>query len=89
MVSGCGEAAFFGAGPYTNFRDTTEHEVFAMLAQGHTSAFIAETAGINPGTTKAHIAHIYQKLDVHSKDEMLELVEDRIASGQMDLEDES
>ena len=66
-----------------------EHEVFAMLAQGHTSAFIAETAGINPGTTKAHIAHIYQKLDVHSKDEMLELVEDRITSGQMDLEDES
>ena len=38
---------------------------------------------------KAHASHIYQKLGVHSKDEMLELVEDRIASGQMDLEDES
>ena len=66
-----------------------EHQVFAMLAQGHTSAFIAETAGINPGTTKAHIAHIYQKLDVHSKDEMLALVEDRIAKGQLEIEGES
>ncbi len=52
-----------------------EHEVFSMLAQGHTSAFIADAAGITPGTAKAHVAHIYQKLGVHSKDEMLELVE--------------
>ncbi len=59
-----------------------EHEVFAMLAQGHTSAFIAESVGITAGTAKAHVAHIYQKLGVHSKDEMLELVEDRAAKGQ-------
>ena len=59
-----------------------EHEVFVMLAQGHTSAFIAESVGITAGTAKAHIAHIYQKLDVHSKDEMLELVEDRATKGQ-------
>lgn len=54
-----------------------EHEVFAMLAQGHTSSFIAESTGITAGTAKAHVAHIYQKLGVHSKDEMLELVEKR------------
>ena len=29
----------------------------------------------------AHASHIYQKLGVHSKDEMLELVEDRAAKG--------
>ena len=58
-----------------------EREVFTMLAQGHTSAFIAESAGITPGTAKAHVAHIYQKLGVHSKDEMLELVEMRAARG--------
>ena len=57
-----------------------EHEVFALLAQGHTSAFIAEATGITPGTAKAHVAHIYQKLGVHSKDEMLELVESRAAA---------
>lgn len=56
-----------------------EHQVFAMLAQGHTSSFIAEAAGITAGTAKAHVAHIYQKLGVHSKDEMLELVESREA----------
>lgn len=54
-----------------------ELEVFTMLAQGHTAAFIADVTGITPGTAKAHVAHIYQKLDVHSKDEMLELVEAR------------
>lgn len=58
-----------------------EHEIFAMLAQGHTGPFIAEATGISLGTTKAHASHIYQKLGVHSKDEMLELVEDRAAKG--------
>ena len=58
-----------------------EHEVFVLLAQGHTSAFIAEAAGITPGTAKAHVAHIYQKLGVHSKDEMLELVERHAQGG--------
>ena len=58
-----------------------EHEIFAMLAQGHTGPFIAEATGITLGTTKAHASHIYQKLGVHSKDEMLELVEDRAARG--------
>ena len=53
-----------------------------MLAQGHTGPFIAEATGITLGTTKAHASHIYQKLGVHSKDEMLELVEDRAAKGQ-------
>ena len=58
-----------------------EHEVFALLAQGHTNAFIAESTGITHGTAKAHAAHIYKKLGVHSKDEMLELVERRAARG--------
>jgi DNA-binding CsgD family transcriptional regulator len=52
-----------------------EREVIGMLAQGYTSAFIAEKLGVMTGTSKSHIAHIYQKLGVHHKDEMLELVD--------------
>ena len=56
-----------------------ERQVFSMLAQGHTSAFVAEVIGVTNNTAKAHVAHIYQKLGVHSKDEMLGLLEDAAA----------
>lgn len=57
-----------------------ERQVFGMLAQGHTSAFVAEVIGVTNNTAKAHVAHIYQKLGVHSKDEMLGLLEETAAS---------
>lgn len=56
-----------------------EREVFVMLAQGYTSPFIADEIGITRGTAKAHVAHIYNKLGVHRKDEILNLVEERAA----------
>ncbi|MEG0477395.1 MAG: LuxR C-terminal-related transcriptional regulator, partial [Raoultibacter sp.] len=30
---------------------------------------------VAPGTIKAHISHIYRKLDVHSRDELYTLLE--------------
>ena len=54
-----------------------EREVFVLLAQGYTGGFIAAEVGIALGTVKAHAAHIYQKLGVTHRDEMLELVERR------------
>ena len=54
-----------------------ECEVFEMLAQGYSGAFIADEIGITHGTVKAHVAHIYHKLGVHRKDEILNLVESR------------
>lgn len=56
-----------------------EREVFEVLAQGYTSAFAADETGITHGTVKAHVAHIYRKLDVHNRDELLKLVEDQEA----------
>ena len=56
-----------------------EREVFVLLAQGYTGGFIAAEVGIALGTVKAHAAHIYQKLGVSHRDEMLELVERRSA----------
>lgn len=57
---------------------TREREVMEMLAEGYTSAYIKETLGISLGTAKAHASHIYQKVGVHKKDELIELIEERL-----------
>lgn len=51
-----------------------ELEVLVLLARGFTSTYIADELGISTGTAKAHFAHIYRKLGVHTKDELLEAV---------------
>ena len=56
-----------------------ECEVMKMLAKGYTSVYICEELGFSTGTAKAHTAHIYQKLGIHRKDELLELVEKRVS----------
>jgi LuxR family maltose regulon positive regulatory protein len=44
-----------------------ELEVLRMLAEGHSNQDIAEKLVITMGTVKAHISHIYAKLDVRSR----------------------
>jgi DNA-binding CsgD family transcriptional regulator len=53
-----------------------EREVLEMLAQGHTRKYIQDSLLISDGTTKSHIAHVYQKLNVHKKEELYSLIED-------------
>lgn len=55
-----------------------ERQVMAMLAQGYTRTFIKDELVISEGTARAHIAHVYQKLDVHKKDELLSLIKSRM-----------
>lgn len=57
-----------------------EREVVKMVAQGYSSAFIAGQLGVSQSTAKSHISHIYQKVGVHRKDELLELMDARGAS---------
>lgn len=57
---------------------TREHEVLRMLADGYTRTYIREALGISDGTAKAHIAHVYQKLDIHRKDDLLDLIDRRL-----------
>ena len=52
-----------------------EEEILAILATGRNQAFIQRTLFIAPGTATTHIAHIYQKLGIHSRGELLDLVE--------------
>lgn len=55
-----------------------EREVMKMLAKGYTSVYICEELGVSAGTAKAHVSHIYQKLGIHRKDELLRLIEERL-----------
>lgn len=52
-------------------RDLTsrEVEILAMLAAGQSTAGIAAVLGISPLTTRNHLQHIFEKLEVHSKSE--------------------
>ena len=52
-----------------------EIDVFRLLARGYTQQRIQNELGIAPSTALTHIHHIYQKLGVHSKQELIDLVE--------------
>lgn len=52
-----------------------ETEVLFLLAKGRNAAAIQQALYIAPGTTNTHMRHIYRKLDVHSQQELIELVE--------------
>ncbi len=52
-----------------------EIEVLALIGRGHTRQDVADTLGISLQTAKTHVARIYHKLDVHSQQEMLDVLE--------------
>jgi LuxR family maltose regulon positive regulatory protein len=50
-----------------------ELEVLDLLAKGQSSGEVAHSLVISVNTAKAHIKSIYQKLDVHSRKEAVEM----------------
>ncbi len=52
-----------------------ETEVLYLLAKGRSMNHIMEELVISEGTTKTHINHVYKKLGVHSRHELLDLIE--------------
>lgn len=53
-----------------------EAEVLELLAKGYNSAYIQEKLYISEGTVKTHVRHIYRKLDVHSQQDLMRMVEE-------------
>lgn len=51
-----------------------EEEVLLLLAQHKTVGTIERELFIANGTVKTHIRHVYRKLDVHSRDELIDLL---------------
>lgn len=77
-------AEAFGGVPFIQMRidslsDTygltqRETDVVRLLAQGKSNGVIANEMFIAVGTVKAHIQHVYQKLGIHTRKELFELI---------------
>lgn len=52
-----------------------ETQALELLARGYNTLAIQERMVISRGTAKTHIRNVYAKLDVHSQQELIELVE--------------
>lgn len=57
-----------------------ETEIMILFAKGRSSARIQEDLFLSRGTVTTHLRHIYQKMDVHSKQEFLDVIEGRKAA---------
>ena len=52
-----------------------ETEVFRLWTTGHTLKYIQEKLYLSPSTVKTHVRHIYDKTGVHSRFEIVELLD--------------
>lgn len=52
-----------------------EEGIALLMAQGKTNQEIASELFIAPGTVRTHVSRIYAKLDVHSREEFIEVLE--------------
>ena len=51
-----------------------EIEVMELICKGRSKAYIAETLFVAENTVRSHSKHLYTKLNVHSKQELIDLV---------------
>lgn len=58
-----------------------ENDVFCLLARGRNRAFICQELVIGDETVKSHVKAIYRKLEVHSQQELINLVEEERTEG--------
>ena len=52
-----------------------EKEVLELLLQGRRAAWIAKKLYVSESTVRAHMRHIYQKTGVHSREELMDLMD--------------
>jgi len=52
-----------------------EREVLIMLAKGRNTEYIQRTLVVSSNTVRTHIRRIYEKLDVHSHQELIDMAE--------------
>lgn len=54
-----------------------ERDVLELLAKGRSSTYIAEQLVVSKNTVRSHISHIYAKCNVHSRQEIITLIDAR------------
>ena len=52
-----------------------ETEVLTLLARGRSGRFIQDELVVSHNTVKAHVKHIYNKMDIHSHQQLIDLIE--------------
>lgn len=57
-----------------------EREILVYLARGRSLPYIRNELGIAKSTIDTHVRHIYSKLDIHSKEELISIVENIVES---------
>ncbi len=60
---------------FANHLSRRETEVFALVARGRSLPYIAEALVLSKNTVHSHVCRVYDKLGVHSKQELIDLVE--------------
>ena len=55
-----------------------QKEIFLLLAKGRNVQFIRDELVLSTPTVKSHIYNIYQKMGVHSHQELIDLVENGV-----------
>jgi len=55
-----------------------EEEVLVLLARGRTSVYVAEALVVSPSTAKTYQKNVYAKIQVHSQQELISLIEKAI-----------
>lgn len=75
LVSADPVAATVAALAATHGLTPREEEVSVLLAKGRSLPFVQEELYISAGTAQTHARHIYKKLGVHSRQELINLVE--------------
>lgn len=51
-----------------------EREILGQIAAGHSSSYVARVLFISESTVRGHVHHLYQKLGVSSREELIALV---------------
>lgn len=57
------------------FLTNKETEILFLLAKGRNAAVIQEQLFISENTVRTHMRHIYRKLDVHTQQELIDLID--------------
>lgn len=54
-----------------------EEQILNLLVAGRNAPYISEALYISPDTVRSHIRHIYQKLGVHNRQDLLTVVQEK------------
>ena len=79
-ASGGAKLTSLSGRPFESFGESMgltarERDVFNLYIVGRSAPYIAEKLVISESTVKSHLQHIYTKCDVHSRQELISLVE--------------